>query len=269
MNKRSEDQDMDFTSVVLVEAERGFAIYNRLLASRAGVTKEMRHAAMMLNALRQDALAGEEMDRSDAARAINLADSIAVMSDENRNGLVLGVAERVFNAWDVNVGVKTLLTGLVLGFGVFVAAGKIPMVHSVPMQIMAVLVAALLLGFHSMICAGAMVSNTKAGYVRTVLSFLVAIMPVFALITVWEMSHEFRNGITYDMRFVSLFFAQGIVGFMGWLTNSTQENSVGSPAGGDIRVPSFEFMDTDRTDPNLYQECGNISTINPSIITKF
>ena len=104
MNKRLEDFEMDFTSVVLVEAERGFAVYNRLLASRTGVTKEMRRAAMMLNALRQDALAGEEMDRADAARAINLADSIAVMSDQNRNGRVLGLAERVFNAWDVNVG---------------------------------------------------------------------------------------------------------------------------------------------------------------------
>lgn len=255
---------MDFTSVVLVEAERGFAVYNRLLASRTGVTKEMRRAAMMLNALRQDALAGEEMDRADAARAINLADSIAVMSDQNRNGRVLGLAERVFNAWDVNVGVKTVVMGLALGFGVFVAAGKIPMAHSIPMQIMAVLVAALLLGVHSMICAGAMVSNTKAGYVRTVTAFIVAIMPVFALITVWDMSTEVRNGVTYDMRFVSMFFAQGIAGFIGWMTHA-DKSEAGSAADGfepttpNVQGPNFN-------DPNLYVDCGYISE-HPSINT--
>lgn len=222
---------MDFTSVVLVEAERGVAIYNRLLSSRNGVTKEMRRAAMMLNVLRQEALAGEEMDRGDAARASNLADSLAMLSDQNRNGMVLGIAERLFNAVNVHVGVKTLFAGLALAFGVFAAADKIPMASSVPLQILAVLVATLVLGVHSLICAGAMVANIKAGYFRTVLAFLVAIMPVFALIVVWDMSSEIRNGITYDIRFISAFFLQGFIGFIGFLTNENHANESTSSDG--------------------------------------
>ncbi|MCY1509906.1 hypothetical protein D9M68_442640 [compost metagenome] len=256
---------MKHNQIVLTEAERGFSIFLGIKASGGVVTKDLRRAVMGLKALSQAAFDGEVLDQSDAVLAFNLANDISALASKKRNGPILAFAERVYLATPVPGAIKTLVLGLVLMFGTFAVGGMIPVMNAIANQLAAVLGTALILGAHSLICAGAIVETRAAGFIRKIIALLVMMIPAFALITVLNASldeQRARNGITFDIRFMSLFFLQGALAFV---FNSFGDAGKPQPVADDDFDP-LDLMPKRSsiagTDPNLYHDLGYHSDLS-------
>lgn len=247
---------MNFNEIVQLEASRGRAIFSAVKASGGTITAEMRLAISHLNNLARDAIAGEEMDQSDAALAVNLADMLTDCADRYQNGKVWAFAVRAYELLGEMGRIKVMLLGIFCMIAVFSIPSVFRLSGSISLQVIVVAGALLLLGIHSFMCAGSIIGNEKVGLIREFLATLFMLTPVFAAIMVIDYANTPRlnpGGSVYSPMFVSFFFAQGVVALvLGYLMQgaSSESDQPNGYEGNTLRHDDFPNMTPLELDPN-------------------
>lgn len=247
---------MKFNQIVEMEAVRGKAIIKAVKRDGGTITPQMRKALNRLNVLLSQSQQGEVMDQSDAAMAVNLADSLSDGAANYANGLVWSFATRAADLLGTLAPLKVMLIGVALMIGAFLVPQHLNLASNVSLQIISVAIAAAFLTAHSVLCAGCVIGKEKAGVIREFLAFMFMLMPVFAVWTVIDDAGRADIGehaSLYRVMFVSFYFSQGVIAFLLAMAMSVkpqaqrqQNEPVFSPMGNDL----FDSESSLLTDPN-------------------
>lgn len=241
---------MKFNQIVEMEVSRGRAIFQGAKASGGTITNEMRKVLAQLNNMGAHSQAGEEMDQSDAAAAVNMADELSGLASSYPNGYFWSLTQRASSMFGERPEFLVMVMGIAAMLLTFWIPTQFNVTSNAIISATSSVAAVMALIAYSVVCAGCIIGNRRAGLIRSLIAFISLTLPLFPINTVLTTVFTGEGSSNY-LAMISFYFAQGVAVFLMSIVFGRNKGSDFTPTDTVDGADDYTFQITSHaTDPN-------------------